>query len=103
MTARTSLRSPRICLPPLALFIAVLALVGLLGATAWAAWTAWPTAVLAMYIFAGVLVASCLQFFVYGFHAIALCLAWILHGVWFGVGYVGTGCGRFRARPGPGL
>ncbi|KAI0253320.1 hypothetical protein BJV78DRAFT_1351907 [Lactifluus subvellereus] len=72
-------------LPLLALFIAVLALVGFLGAMAW---TAWPTAVLVMCIFAGVLVS--LQFIVYGFHRIALCLAWILRGVWLGAGYVGN-------------
>ncbi|KAI0246613.1 hypothetical protein BJV78DRAFT_123550 [Lactifluus subvellereus] len=72
-------------LPLLALFIAVLALVGFLGAVAW---TAWPTAVLVMCIFAGVLVS--LQFIVYGFHRIVLCLAWILRGVWLGAGYVGN-------------
>lgn len=76
-------------LPLVALFIAVLALVGFLGAMAWAAW---PAAVLVMCILAGVLVS--LQFIVYGFHRLALGLAWMLRGAWLGVAYVGS---RVRA------
>lgn len=72
-------------LPLLALFISVLALVGFLCAMAW---TAWPNAVLIMCIFAGVLIS--LQFIVYGCHRIALCLAWVLRGVWLGAVYVGN-------------
>jgi len=70
-------------IPLLALFIAILALVGFLGAIAW---TAWPTAVLVMCVLTGMLVS--LQFIVFGFHRLALCLAWILRGVWLGAVYV---------------
>ena len=72
-------------LPLVALFISVLSLVGFLCAMAWAAW---PTAVLVMCVFAGVLVS--LQFIVYGFHRIALGLAWILRGFWLGACYFGS-------------
>jgi hypothetical protein len=41
---------------------------------------------------AGVLVS--LQFIVYGFHRLALGLAWMLRGAWLGVAYVGS---RVRA------
>jgi len=71
-------------LPFVALIISVLALVGFLGGIAWAAW---PTAVLVMCGIAGVLIS--LQFIVYGFHRLALCLAWILRGAWLGAVYVG--------------
>ena len=70
-------------LPLVALFVSVLALVGFLGAIAWAAW---PGAVLVMCVFAGVLVS--LQFIVYGFHRLALGLAWMLRGAWLGALYV---------------
>jgi hypothetical protein len=76
-------------LPLIALIVSVLALVGFLGAVAW---VAWPTAVLVMCGIAGVLVS--LQFIVYGFHRLALCLAWILHGAWLRAVYV---WGRIRA------
>jgi hypothetical protein len=76
-------------LPLIALIVSVLALVGFLGAVAWAAW---PTAVLVMSGITGVLVS--LQFIVYGFHRLALCLAWILRGAWLGAVYVG---GEVRA------
>jgi hypothetical protein len=72
-------------LPLLALFIAVLALVGFLCAMAW---TAWPAAVLVMCVFAGVLIS--LQFIVYGFHRVALSLAWILRGTWLAGCHVGS-------------
>ncbi|KAH9988208.1 hypothetical protein BJV77DRAFT_1022843 [Russula vinacea] len=76
-------------LPLVALIISVLALVGFLCAVAW---TAWPTAVLVMCLITGVLVS--LQFIVYGFHRLALCLAWMLRGVWLGIFFVGS---RLRA------
>ena len=76
-------------LPLIALIVSVLALVGFLGAVAWAAW---PTAVLVMCGITGVLVS--LQFIVYGFHRLALCLAWFLRGAWLGAVYVGS---RIRA------
>lgn len=76
-------------LPLVALIISVLALVGFLCAVAW---VAWPTAVLVMCGIAGVLVS--LQFIVYGFHCLALCLAWILRGAWLGAVYIGS---RIRA------
>ncbi|KAH9984057.1 hypothetical protein BJV74DRAFT_588688 [Russula compacta] len=70
-------------LPLVALFVSVLALVGFLGAITW---TAWPTAVLVMCVLAGVLIS--LQFIVYGFHRLALGLAWMLRGAWLGAVYV---------------
>jgi hypothetical protein len=76
-------------LPLVALIISILALVGFLCAIAWAAW---PTAVLVMCVITGVLVS--LQFIVYGFHRLALCLAWMLRGVWLGAFFVGS---RLRA------
>ena len=76
-------------LPLVALIISVLGLVGFLGAVAW---VAWPTAVLVMCGIAGVLVS--LQFIVYGFHRLAVCLAWILRGAWLRAVYVGS---RIRA------
>ena len=76
-------------LPLVALIVSVLALVGFLGAIAWAAW---PAAVLVMCGIAGVLVS--LQFIVFGFHRLALCLAWILRGAWLGAVYAGS---RLRA------
>jgi hypothetical protein len=76
-------------LPLVALIISVLALVGFLCAVAW---VAWPTAVLVMCGIAGVLVS--LQFIVYGFHRLALCLAWMLRGAWVRAVYVGS---RIRA------
>jgi len=76
-------------LPLVALIISVLGLVGFLGAIAW---VAWPAAVLVMCVITGVLVS--LQFIVYGFHRLALCLAWMLRGAWLGAVYVGS---RLRA------
>ncbi|KAI0299943.1 hypothetical protein BC826DRAFT_719646 [Russula brevipes] len=76
-------------LPIIALFVAVLTLVVFLGTIAW---NAWPTAVLVMCVLTGVLIS--LQFIVYGFHRFALCLAWMLRGVWLGVAYFGS---RIRA------
>ena len=76
-------------LPLIALIIAVLALVGFLCAIAW---TAWPSAVLVMCVITGVLVS--LQFIVYGFHRLALGLAWMLRGAWLGAVNVGN---RLRA------
>lgn len=76
-------------LPLVALIVSVLALVGFLGAIAWAAW---PAAVLVMCGIAGALVS--LQFIVFGFHRLALCLAWIVRGAWLGAVYVGS---RLRA------
>jgi hypothetical protein len=76
-------------LPLVALIISVLALVGFLCAVAW---VAWPTAVLVMCGIAGVLIS--LQFIVYGFHRLALCLAWMLRGAWVRAVYVGS---RMRA------
>ena len=72
-------------LPLVALFVSVLALVGSLCAIAW---TAWPAAVLVMCVLTGVLVS--LQFIVYGFHRLALGLAWMLRGAWLGAVYVGS-------------
>jgi len=72
-------------LPLVALIVSILALVGFLGAVAW---VAWPTAVLVMCGITGVLVS--LQFIVYGFHRLALCLAWFLRGAWLGAVYVGS-------------
>lgn len=66
-------------LPLVALIIAVLSLVGFLCAIAW---SAWPSAVLVMCVITGVLVS--LQFIVYGFHRLALGLAWMLRGAWLG-------------------
>ena len=76
-------------LPLIALIISVLALVGFLVAVAW---VAWPAAVLVMCGITGLLVS--LQFIVFGFHRLALCLAWILRGIWLGAVYVGS---RLRA------
>ena len=76
-------------LPLIALIISVLALVGFLVGVAW---VAWPAAVLVMCGITGVLVS--LQFIVFGFHRLALCLAWTLRGVWLGAVYVGS---RLRA------
>ena len=45
-----------------------------------------------MCLITGVLVS--LQFIVYGFHRLALCLAWMLRGVWLGIFFVGS---RLRA------
>lgn len=70
-------------LPLVALFVSVLALVGFLGVIAW---TAWPTAVLVMCVLAGVLIS--LQFIVYGFHRLALGLAWMLRGTWLAAAYI---------------
>ncbi|KAH9046997.1 hypothetical protein EDB83DRAFT_2677131 [Lactarius deliciosus] len=80
-------------LPLVALFVAVLALVVFLGAIAWAAW---PAAVLVMCVLAGVLVG--LQFIVYGCHRVALGLAWMVRGVWFGVLYVSRAARAFFGR-----
>jgi len=76
-------------LPLIALIVSVLALVGFLCAVAW---VAWPAAVLVMCGITGVLVS--LQFIVFGFHRLALCLAWILRGAWPGAVYAGS---RLRA------
>ncbi|KAI9432017.1 hypothetical protein H4582DRAFT_1135645 [Lactarius indigo] len=70
-------------LPLVALFVAVLALVVFLGAIAW---SVWPAAVPVMCVLAGLLVG--LQFIVYGSHRLALGLAWMVRGAWFGVLYV---------------
>ena len=72
-------------LPLVALIISVLALVGFLGAVAW---VAWPAAVLVMCGITGTLVS--LQFIVFGFHHLALCIARILRGAWLGAVYVGS-------------
>jgi hypothetical protein len=56
------------------------------------AWAAWPAAVLVMCVLAGILIS--LQFIVYGFHRLALCIAWMLRGAWLGMSYVGS---RIRA------
>ncbi|KAI9510782.1 hypothetical protein F5148DRAFT_1176423 [Russula earlei] len=72
-------------LPLVALLVAVLALVGFLGAITW---TAWPAAVLVVCVLTGVLIS--LQFIVYGFHRLALCLAWILRGIWLAARYVAS-------------
>ena len=72
-------------LPLFALTVSALALVGFLGAVAWAAW---PTAVLIMCVITGVLVS--LQFLVYGFHHLALCLVWVLRWVWLRAVSVGS-------------
>jgi len=76
-------------LPLVALVVSVVALVVFLGAMAWAAW---PAAVLVMWALAGLLVG--LQFVVYGCHRIALGLAWMLRGTWFGALHVSR---RIRA------
>ncbi|KAH9159761.1 hypothetical protein EDB89DRAFT_2107284 [Lactarius sanguifluus] len=80
-------------LPLVALFVAILALVVFLGAIAW---SAWPAAVLVMCVLAGVLVG--LQFIVYGCHRLALGLAWMVRGVWFGVLYVSRAARAFFGR-----
>jgi hypothetical protein len=72
-------------LPLFALTVSALALVSFLCAVAWAAW---PTAVLVMCVITGVLVS--LQFLVYGFHRLALCLVWVVRGVWLRAVSVGS-------------